>query len=1041
MKVYETLENGIKIVEYDPSLAESIAKFWNMCSQGEDDWGGDSGISTASKVISDEAASSHFNLYLAVDGEDVVGYCKFSRYMYDPNTLYVALLGTRPDYRSKKLGKALLLRCVQRTIELGYPRLDLFTWSGNTAAVPLYKKSGFLWEDRSESTHLVNFMPTILTLPIFEDFFKKVDWYGDSTRSLEIVPDGIKTNGFELFGYSWEKDGESLKVGYERTGRQMRMIETDDYKIELIAQDHELAFGTDYECTFIVENKTGKELNIKINGKENENIRLDCNFNSQVTGKQVIYSKFYVGAINEPLDAWKVHPCIMADVEINGHEVTFGLGINAKFPLLVNFNRECLIDQVGMDVKTYIDIESALPEDATITINMPKNEILDIKASRNSFVADVSAKGKVSIPVVSTTLAIGAEKLELNCTAIFKSGKEINFTVPAFILTRDMVTSFAAEDFENHSVINGSWKLAFVKNGNEFNISHLTNKDYFNDDAFDPPTLGKPFDDEFSTIKPNITTHTKGNAIIMEVEFISEKFKGMVVTQIYTLFATGLITRSNRVENRGDKPRHSVLQDSYGLLLSDNAIFSYNSQITQGGLNNANSCEIDENWVFEDSKTAPTGYYWPHEYTANIQWGCVLSLEIDLGELKPLEAVKTKPVVYALGLFSNYNDFRNYARQTYELNPAPTVKPMEIVLNEYNPFVQDSKIGLDIINNRDEIQAGTITVSSKILKEALSQTNPQEELVEKNSFDLNLNKNEDIATVNVAMNMLGYEKTAKKALFFPKGEVKTLQEGTSYVVNNGIITFKADPNYSNGCYSLTDAKGQEWFLNQYPEHKPFSWFNPYIGGLRTRIVKNDEAIGERDILKEKTTAEFVELRDNLGNIWKGMCTTTNITENEDFKGIVCKSYYLTQPGLPILCSFYKYENHTGEYRNDRVWLSSHLKPDEDAKNAIIEATSKDGSEYCRRLGSLECDEMFYENTSVISSSRAEKLYSFASTKNTHYLNDFWANHKIPVVCAYSHTYMKLAHGEAFTSVPAFFVITDKNLPKRALNDLERVTFS
>jgi len=68
----------------------------------------------------------------------------------------------------------------------------------------------------------------------------------------------------------------------------------------------------------------------------------------------------------------------------------------------------------------------------------------------------------------------------------------------------------------------------------------------------------------------------------------------------------------------------------------------------------------------------------------------------------------------------------------------------------------------------------------------------------------------------------------------PKGDITTSNEGTVYCVSNGAITFKADPNYGHGCYSLTDAKGREWLLNQYPEHKSYSWFNPFIGGIRTR---------------------------------------------------------------------------------------------------------------------------------------------------------------------------------------------------------------
>ncbi|MCL2362218.1 MAG: GNAT family N-acetyltransferase [Defluviitaleaceae bacterium] len=1048
MKIYETLDSGIKIVDYTPSHAPSLAEFWNICGQEEDgDWGGESGIKTASEVISQHNTASHYNVYLALDGETVVGYCSFGRYYYDANTAYIPLLGVRPDYRSKKIGKALVLQCVKRTIELGYPRLDLFTWSGNTAAVPLYKKCGFMWEDRSDGTHFANFVPTILTTPLFADFFKKADWYADSTRSFEIIPDGTKLGGFELFEYSWEKNGESLNIGYERSGRQMRMIETPDYKIELITKDHELAFGMDYECTFAIENKTGKELNIKITGREDKNIKLDCKLDLNVTGKEKVNTSFYVGPADEPQDLWKVHPCLLADIEINGQAVTFGLGINAKFPLIVNLNRECMVDQIGLDVKTHISIQSALAEDAKITVKMPKSSILAIKGAEKPFVIDIPAKGKASIPTTSTTLAIGFEKPELDCIALLKSGKEISFTAPAFIFTRDMTHAFYGEDFYTHKVFNGPWGLNLRKDENEVDIIHLTNKGFNSEWAFQPPKLGKPYDDEFNLIKPNVKSYNQAGAVVMEAEFVSEKFPGLVVTQIYTLYATGLVTRTSKVENRSDKPRQGMLQDTFGFGLGFNAIFSYKGQITQNneryspsfsddGFDNIDSEDVDENWAFKDDPAAPRGFIWPKEYKPNIKWGAIVSFEIDLGELAPGQVFETKPVIYAFGLFTNYNDLRNYALQVYNQTTAPVVLPMEVKLNDYNPFVTTSEIKLDIINNRDEVQEGTITVSSDSIKSALSQSNPHEDVVEENNFELSLNPTEDIGIVNVAMNMVGYEKTVPKAVFFPKGEVVTTQEGNLFSVTNGAITFKADPNYSRGCFSLTDAKGQEWFLNQYPEHKPFSWFNPFIGGMRICL----EDMDDRTFLKEKTTAGFVDMRDSLGNLWQGICVTLTVVENEKLKGAVYKNYFLTQPGLPVICTFFQLENNTGEYKGDRTYISTCLMPDEDAKNVIVEVIDKDGGKHRKRMGSLDTPEYFFEGTMVISGSRAEKLYGICNSKDTDFLNDFWGSNKVPVMATFTHTHVKVAHGETFTSNPAFLVITDKELPQGALNDFERIRF-
>ena len=213
--ILKALENGITIIEYSDAHAASLADMWN---KSHDNWGGDSEVLTERIMIEEHAASLDINTYLALDGNgEVIGYCGLAKFLFDPDALYIRLLNVRPDYMGKGVGKALVLLSVERTIELGNPRLDIYTWSGNTEAVPLYKKCGYLWEDRPSTTHLVNFIPTVLATPCFKDFFASADWYSDSTREIEIKPDGVKLNKFEVFGYSWGKDGRRLAVGFERS--------------------------------------------------------------------------------------------------------------------------------------------------------------------------------------------------------------------------------------------------------------------------------------------------------------------------------------------------------------------------------------------------------------------------------------------------------------------------------------------------------------------------------------------------------------------------------------------------------------------------------------------------------------------------------------------------------------------------------------------------------------------------------------------------------------------------------------------------------
>lgn len=95
---------------------------------------------------------------------------------------------------------------VKRTTEQGWPRLDLYTWPGNTKAVPLYKRCGFFWEERDDRVHLLNFIPKILNHPVLGQYVQPSTWYADLKREIEIKPDGEKENGFVYYTYQFETE-------------------------------------------------------------------------------------------------------------------------------------------------------------------------------------------------------------------------------------------------------------------------------------------------------------------------------------------------------------------------------------------------------------------------------------------------------------------------------------------------------------------------------------------------------------------------------------------------------------------------------------------------------------------------------------------------------------------------------------------------------------------------------------------------------------------------------------------------------------------
>ena len=1043
MQIYKQLDNGIKIVEYAPSYAQAICDMWTKSGE---DWGGDSGIRTPQQIIDEHSGSSHYNVFLALDGDAVVGYCSFGRYYYDADTAYIPLLNVQSDYQGKGIGKALVLLCVERTIQLGYPRVDLFTWPGNTAAVPMYKKCGYLWEDRPSSTHLTNFIPTVLKL--FPQFFAKADWYADSTRTIEVKPDGEKNNEFECFGYSWAKGDEALAVGFERSGKHIRLVETQDYKIEFIAENHKLAFGLDYNCTFTVENKTGEPLHVKITGCNDKHIAFDYHLDENVApGRHEYTGRFYVGAIDEPQDIWRVLPCVRADVEINGQAIPFGLGIETRFPLVVQIHDECHVSQVGMAKDYFINITSALPQDATVQFTLPDNPLTDFAAK--SHIIQIYKRGKASIKLAAKVLSIGYHPLPVTYDIVLIDGTKLSFERPLHITNYGLSQAFSFEKDKNWGIVNGPWHLQLYKEENAAELSHIsgTNSD---ETAFMPPKFGKPYDDEFNLIKPTVRIHQNGQEMVLEAEFVSEKFPGMVIIQLFTLTASGLATRRYRIQNCGSAARSIMVNDSMWISLGRNTHFHYNGKITttkEGpqadgipyGTEDIDPEKWSENWIFEADPSSPRGICWPAEYKPATKWGGHISFEIETGELLPGQIFETQPVTLIYGMFTTANDFRNFALQMFNRKPLDMEYPLEVKVNGYNPFVTGQALTLELINNRSTILEGEVRVNSPDgIFGSQTQTNTDEgEATTGNVFELSPSGSTGgIALAQLTLDMAMFKKMYTRALFFPSGGITQWMEGDVHIVSNGCITFKAAAAYSNALYSLTTGTEDapvEWLESRYPNHEPYAWFNPFIGGIQLQL----SGMNPSNAVKEGVTACFAERRDNHGNLWQGICTTMTVTEYEELKGATYETYYLTLPGLPVVCSFFRFINQTGVFKESTETISAFLQVAEDLKDARVECLNNELRYHRQRVGTA-FQRANFTNVAKLTSTRAENLYVFHGNKMTPGSSYIVSDNK--TLTSYVQHEMGVADGDSYTSRPMFFIVTRRDLPEGALDDLERVVF-
>jgi len=894
---------GIELVEYQTKYAAGVAAMWN---ESGDCWGGYNVRISAEQVIQQEADSDHLIVFLALLNDRVVGYCSLSEYKDDEGALYIDLLNVIPAYHGKKIGKALVLKCVKKTKEMGWPRVDLYTWSGNTKAVPLYKKCGFFWEDDDQSTHLMNFMPALLNSELFSDYFSKVDWYQNSVRKIENVPDGIKLNKFEFYRYNWNNSAGNLEVDICRRSRMICRIETDEYELKALCPKVELVFGRSYKIRYLLVNKADKSIEFEIMGRNNKNIKFDFKDKKTVEKRYEFEAEFFVAPIDRHQIKSRTHPAIWADIKINGKSSKIGIGIYPQFPLELNLKtqKEHLIRQ-GEEFPVYLDLKNNLDDYAGFSFKLPKNE--QIKLRKSEFVIKLNSLEKRSLEIPVALKKAGIFRHKIKIIARMENNNKIEFTQEL------------SEIFRGYNqVIYGETEKAYYIGYDRF-LTELDRRDNPNCVSFSSmgssggfsisiPKLGKPYSAEFANKSVDRVVYFRENeSIVMKLYYSSQRYPNCGFSLYYRLHFNGIMDTWEEIRNLSDTEN---LTDNY-ILRSFNftkpeVVIPYKDKVVElrqeymFNLDNFSDKNISENWIFIPMQNSNLAVIWSEKDRLKLSdWRFILE-----HKAKNIEAGGSliHPIFsFVIGRFNTWKEVRKYAK-TKEIKFQNLVEVIELEINKGNPFVgKNFQVALTELRNRN--LSGQINVTSKnaLFSEKEKQINEIDD--NRISLELKLDKKTESDQLNFDFCFCPNE-IKRKRIIFPLKETKIVTKNFScrncdvLEIDNGLITMKSSPDFSNGIFSLKYGE-KEWLDNSFPDRKNKAWWSDWAGGLLARPTR----MQFKTLFAEKSKHEFIEIDDNFGNKWQGIRTTITIKRKEDWKGLSWSSYYLLLPGVPVLTFF------------------------------------------------------------------------------------------------------------------------------------------
>lgn len=1032
-----------KLVEYNNSYAKAIAEMWRRSSEG---WNGDWATETEENVLKSHESSTDLNTYIALkqnaldlSRDDVVGYCGLSKYVYDDNTLYIRLLNVRYDLHGMGIGKALVCKSVERTTELGWPRVDLYTWPGNTKSVPLYKRCGFFLEKRDDSTHLMNFIPGVLIAEAFEEYFENFHWYKDLKTTINMEPDGIEENGFVYYEYLWEKEGKTLRVQFENKSRGITLIETEDYSIKANINDQKLILGESYKIKYEVINKSKKPLSIKVKGVDNKNIKYSFSAETQVIDKEIIEGEFLVNEPEKKVGHSGTYPSVVSEILINGKKVEFKLGVDAQYPARLYLKvprKECY---KNINSEMYLDIQNSYKEAITFELEFVENEDIKFINKSLSIAMEASERKSVKLEYVLNNFNFYSEIVQVK--AKLQNGKEVVFKKELTAPLKGRGGKFGGKTEDFYIVANGIYS-AKLNEENKISIQAFGAHERGSNLCY--PMLGRPFSEEFSNGSPHSIEHyVENDKIVLKTTFVSETYENIRIESILKLSESGIAEQHYEIYNDGiyETSDEVCLSQSLFMKLTKAILplkdkFIESTDSSSEWVEDFNFDNLTENWLYARNTGESLGLCWHKELQVKSN-GLQIVFEHELGKMKPNEKKVTKPVFMALDAFRDWKEFRKFALEKDNTTNLVLNNSLGMIINEGNPFVKES-LKVKVSQQEAYCLDGEYSLSSKNKSfEKISKTLTEEDKAFESEFAPSLSKDMDRDILNLEIDTDNIYTEEKKMVFKVKDnccDSRIIEdEGHRvYSVSNGVMEIKACDTFSHVLYSLK-YNNHEWLENSFPTPRPKSWFNPWFGGIGTLPAE----LSFRSVLEEKVLADFVTVEDNFKNKWQGIKVKLQIKNNEYYKGLDVNQYYLMLPGVPVLCHTAEIVQNTGKLISYETFENfSFFSFDENSKNNWVKLKNLKGTFDKYKASGEGMDILSTESLLFGTNNLKDKIQFYSNCDEARSLGFININD----TAALSFKGITLEDGAIKFTSPDFYIFTEDYIEDELLKDLKNIKF-
>ena len=910
--------------------AERMARFMNESGQGWPDGGWDP--RTPEEIEREFRESRVMGAFVAEVGDRVVAFCNVAARPGERNRAYIPFLNAHPDFHGKGFGKAVLLSSVERVYDEGIARVDLHTWPGNLKAVPLYKKSGFMWApDHPWGVLMQNFTPGARRHPVAQAYFRKHDWYRTMKRDLRLVADEHCRGKVKVYPYEWEAGGDRLRMVYDRQSWGLLEIENNDFLVASYLEDEKLVAGLPHTIRWRVVNHGSRPLEVALVASGDEGITLDHKQIMQVEGRAEAAAEFEIDPEIAEKDKEPRAQIVRSDIIVNGMPIRLEAGFEVKQAVHFGTDKVSGFLRPGRAQSLVVQCSSELDRPARARVRIRGAAGAGVKPA--SATVELPARGSTELPIEVTAAETGVAHLRAEAEVTLKGRKlkpkagdlYLHAGAPGQVLGRVEHDTVYLESAGLSASISrrGGWLRVDDKARNLWQVAGMP-----------APQIGPPFawEDFFESRCEARIEHEPGRVVAI-LSTPSAYHPGLWLERRIALSNLPLVEVRDTLIN-GSPARVEVRLRSPVQLRGDRVAMMTAKGIVRdtgrgGGrwpgehrLGDKGS-DWPEGWIAnEDPEGITAGLLWERadRVEGNGGWNMI---EQALPAVKPGQSAQAGP----LFIFAGDGDFFTVRRWWQRLFGPMVVReqrrPKTRVAFEFG--LRPDPLVLHGREARAKLAADSL--GQLKLQGKLSLSAPEGLRVRPRSMDFRNVSAKRGAAGQVAVSRSAslpegaypVECTGRldRAIYRERNWVIALgdasakvtvaragERGELFQIGNGVLALTVAPGFQGSAISLERA-GAQLLRSAYPEARSLAWENPWFGGIQPGLG----SVG-RELFKERFTAREVERRGRQGILWRGLRLTCSPKEDRGRNDRLALDYLLA-PGSDILAVVVRTTRRTG----------------------------------------------------------------------------------------------------------------------------------